>query len=194
MISNVDLDQDLVLISLIKKSDSAAFEEIYNKYWRLLYNSAYKRLADKGKCQDIIQNIFADFWNRRTELEIQNLQAYLYTAVRFQTLKAISQNTRHTVFVDVFDEKIISSLNTDGILLEKETKTIINQFIKALPEKRRNIFLMHYIDALTTADISCRLKISQKTVQNQLTTASHALRLRLAQLFSYAVFIASFFI
>ncbi|WP_431294226.1 sigma factor-like helix-turn-helix DNA-binding protein [Pedobacter sp. P26] len=42
---------------------------------------------------------------------------------------------------------------------------------------------MHYFDGLSTAQISIELNISQKTVQNQLTTATHALRFRLTHLF-----------
>ncbi|RYY06810.1 MAG: sigma-70 family RNA polymerase sigma factor, partial [Sphingobacteriaceae bacterium] len=190
----LNIENDLLLLAALKLGDEIAFKNIYNNYWLTLFNSAYSHIKDKEKCQDIIQNVFTDLWNRRTELEIQNLQAFLYTAVRFQALKAIHQNARQTYFVDAFDTKIISSLKTDEVLLEKEAKNIVELFIKALPEKRRHIFLLHYFDELSTADIAGRLNVSQKTVQNQLTTASHALRLRLTQLFSYTFFITSFFI
>ncbi|MEH3112832.1 sigma factor-like helix-turn-helix DNA-binding protein [Pedobacter terrae] len=42
---------------------------------------------------------------------------------------------------------------------------------------------MHYFEGLSTAKIAFKLNISQKTVQNQLTTATQALRLRLTHLF-----------
>jgi len=68
-------------------------------------------------------------------------------------------------------------------LLEKEVGILIELFIKALPEKRRKIFILHYFEGLSTAKISIQLNISQKTVQNQLTTATHALKFRLTHLF-----------
>lgn len=186
MPANVNIENDSMLFALLKQGNSEAFERIYNKYWYGLFKTAYKRLHDKNKCQDVVQNVFTDLWNRKTELDIRDLQAYLHTAVRFQTLKAISKQSRQAPFIDAFETEIISSLNADGSLLDKEAKKLVEQFINALPAKRRIIFIRHYIDELSTAQIASELNISQKTVQNQLTTASHALRLRLTHLFGLA--------
>ncbi|WP_295769347.1 sigma-70 family RNA polymerase sigma factor [uncultured Mucilaginibacter sp.] len=180
-----------MLFALLKQGNSDAFESIYNKYWNQLFKTAYKRLHDRNKCQDVVQNVFTDLWNRRTELNILNLQAYLHTAVRFQVLKSVSKQSRHAPFVDIFETEIISNLNADGALLDKEAKKLVEQFINALPFKRRNIFIRHYIDDLSTTQIASELNISQKTVQNQLTTAYHALRLRLTHLFSLAALLTS---
>jgi DNA-directed RNA polymerase specialized sigma24 family protein len=75
-------DQELII--LIKQDDSNAFTKIYQKYWQELYNAAYKRNRNREQCQDIVQNVFTDLWNRRMALTIDNLQAFLHTAVRFQ--------------------------------------------------------------------------------------------------------------
>lgn len=80
---------------------------------------------------------------------------------------------------------MISSLHADELLLDKEARILVEQFIDALPVKRRAIFIKHYIDELSTAQIALELNVSQKTVQNQLGTASFALRLRLTQLFTF---------
>jgi RNA polymerase sigma-70 factor (family 1) len=189
--TNVNIENDLVLFALLKQGNNEAFESIYNKYWYGLFKTACKRLHDNNKCQDVVQNVFTDLWNRRTELDIRDLQAYLHTAVRFQALKAVTRQPSQTSFVDVFETEIISSLHADGSLLDKEARKLVEQFINALPVKRRIIFIRHYIDELSTAQIASELNVSQKTVQNQLTTASHALRLRLTHLFSLAALLTT---
>lgn len=183
MNANRNSESDIYLFDLLKQGDEAAFSKIYKLYWAELYNSAYKRLPEKEKCQDIIQNVFADLWNRKGELDLQKPLAYLHTAVRFQVLKHLYKDRRNNSFNTVFEEKLISPLQTDGALLEKEMGVLIELFIKALPEKRRKIFLLHYFEGLSTAKISVQLNISQKTVQNQLTTATRALKFRLTHLF-----------
>jgi RNA polymerase sigma-70 factor (ECF subfamily) len=182
--NNANIEDDLTLFALLQQGDNPAFEHIYNKYFSSLFNTAYKRLNDRDMCQDVVQNVFTDLWKRRTELEIRDLQAYLHTAVRFQVLKVIARHSGRTTFVADFDKEIISSLHADEILLDKEARTLVEQFIDALPAKRRAIFIRHYIDELSTAQIALELNVSQKTVQNQLSTASYALRLRLTHLFS----------
>ncbi|WP_379083918.1 sigma-70 family RNA polymerase sigma factor [Pedobacter sp. UC225_65] len=155
----------------------------YKLYWTQLFNTAYKRLPEKEKCNDIIQNVFTDLWNRRATLDLDNPSAYLHTAVRFQVLKQVSRNPKNNAFTESFETELISPLTTDGEVLEKEVKVLIELFIKALPQKRRDIFLMYYFKGLSTSQIANQLNVSQKTVQNQLATASNALRLRLTQLF-----------
>ena len=173
------------LFDLLKQGDEVAFGKIYTLYWIELYNAAYKRLPEKEKCQDIIQNIFTDLWNRKAELDLANPVAYLHTAVRFQVLKHIARSPKNSFFGESFENNLISPLQADGILLEKEVAELITLFIKALPEKRRKIFVMHYFEGLSTAKIAFELNISQKTVQNQLTVATQALRLRLTHLFLF---------
>lgn len=184
----VNINSDLVLFALVKQDDTAAFKIIYDRYWNKLFNSAYSRLKDKEKAQDILQNVFTDLWNRRATLQIENLPAFLHTAVRFQALKLISREPKQYSFTNDFETEIISSITTDGNLIEKETRQIIENFIQALPAKRRRIFIMHYFEELSTARIAQDLNISQKTVQNQLNTTTHALRLRFNQFFGYVVF------
>lgn len=176
-------EHDDALFDLLKQGDEAAFVKIYNLYWVELYNAAYKRLPEKEKCQDIIQNVFTDLWNRKAELDLEKPLAYLHTAVRFQVLKHIARSPRNSFFGKSFENELISPLQADGILLEREVGLLLELFIKALPEKRRNIFIMHYFEGLSTSKIAFELNISQKTVQNQLTTATQALRLRLTHLF-----------
>ena len=184
-------EHDKILFDLLKQGDEAAFAKIYKLYWVELYHSAYKRLPEKEKCQDIIQNVFTDLWNRKTELDLEKPLAYLHTAVRFQVLKHISRTPKNSFFAESFENQLISPLQTDGELLEREAKGLIELFIKALPEKRRKIFLLHYFDGLSTAKISVQLNISQKTVQNQLTTATHALKFRLTHLFLFLMIVFS---
>jgi len=175
-------EKDFYLFDLLKQGDEEAFSKIYKIYWPELYNAAYKRLPEKEKCQDVIQNVFADLWNRKAELDLVKPLAYLHTAVRFQVLKHIQKSSKNNSLSEVFEQKLISPLQTDGELLEKEVRELIELFIKALPEKRRKIFLLHYFEGLSTTKISVELNVSQKTVQNQLTTATHALKFRLTHM------------
>ena len=179
-----DIEEEKLLFGLLKQGDVSSFEKIYKNYWQELYTAAYKRLPEKQLCQDVLQNVFTDLWNRKAELNLINPRAYLNTAVRFQVLKQIAQSSKISSFNDTFEDELISPLKADGRILEQEAQILISYFIDALPHKRKNIFLMHYYEGLSTAKIALKLNVSRKTVQNQLTTASHALKLKLTHMFS----------
>ena len=184
---HVNIDNEQSLFELLSQGDESAFAKIYNRYWQELYNAAYKRLPEKEKCQDVIQNVFTDLWNRKAELNLVNPAAFLHTAVRFQVLKQLTRGQKNSYFTEKFEKELISPLATDSTVLEKELCVLIEYFIDALPKKRKNIFLLHYFEGLSTAKIALKLDLSQKTVQNQITTASHFLRLKLTHMFLFTI-------
>ncbi|MDQ7949106.1 MAG: sigma-70 family RNA polymerase sigma factor [Pedobacter sp.] len=181
------------LLHLLKEDNRDAFALIYQKYWSPLYNAAYKRLHDREQSQDVIQNLFTDLWLRREELDIKNLSAYLHTAVRFQVYKQAAKKPQHSILFTALEEILQSPFRSDSNLINEELGKIVELWIMALPEKRRKIFLMHYYEDLSTHEIAKQLNISQKTVQNQLNTASTYIRARFAHLLSVGI-VASFMI
>lgn len=173
-------DADLVLFLI--EGDEKAFTEMYRRHWQSMFNSAYKRLQNTAQSQDIVQNIFADLWERKGDVYIENLQAYLHTAVRFQVFKQSTRQPENSSLFETFEATIAASCQTDDALLENEALHLLKLWIAALPEKRREIFLLHYFENHPTNEIATLLDISQKTVQNQLNTATSAIRSRLERI------------
>lgn len=170
---------DNELTQLIQQGDEPAFVELYNRYWLELYNTAYQRLKNKEQVEDIIQDVFVKLWIRRAELQIENAQAYLHTAIRFRVFNYVERETVHESFFEPFETIGFSSSIADEKIREKELLNLMQTYIGALPGKRKQIFLLHLKDNLSTREIAERLNISQKTVQNQLRTAMQDLHIRI---------------
>jgi RNA polymerase sigma-70 factor (ECF subfamily) len=119
-LSNFETYQDNELVHLLLQDDKNAFDELYRRYLPILFNSAFKRLKSIDLSKDIIQEVFIDLWLRRGRVQIENIQAYLLTAVRFQVLKLISQEKHNTSFIEPFENMAVSSLNADGEIIDKE--------------------------------------------------------------------------
>ena len=49
---------DVELLTLLKQGKHAAFEEIYNRYWKKLYTLAANKLEDFSEAEDIVQQLF----------------------------------------------------------------------------------------------------------------------------------------
>ena len=177
LLSDFESYQDCDLVHLLLQDDKDAFDELYRRYWPILYNAAFKRLKSNDLSKDITQEVFIDLWLRRGKVGIENIQAYLLTAVRFQVLKMISREKKNTSFIEPFENMAISSFSADGEVIDKELAALFDSWLNTLPEKRKAIFVMHYIEKLSTKEIAERLDISQKTVQNQLGNAVQGLRL-----------------
>ena len=75
---------DTYLVFLLMEGDRRAFDEIYERYWKRLYNDTYKRLKSIEKIEEIVQDVFSNLWTSRGKRNIQNIYPYLLTAVRYQ--------------------------------------------------------------------------------------------------------------
>ncbi|GEP95869.1 RNA polymerase sigma factor [Chitinophaga cymbidii] len=166
---------DKELFLLLQEDDRTAFNFIYRRYWKTLYDIAYRSLQDPAQAADIIQDLFTALWLHRRDWQIENPGAYLYTAVRSRILNYVQRDLVKDAFYEPFEAIATSSFTADGLIREKEMMHLVVQYIDTLPVKRREIFLLHFADRLSTQEIASRLGLAQKTVQNQLHTAVQGL-------------------
>jgi RNA polymerase sigma-70 factor (family 1) len=162
---------DSELCQLLKQDDRAAFELIYERYWQKLYEKANRLLKLSVQAEDIVQELFINLWQKRNEYDIDNLNAYLHTALRSRVLNYIEREQGKEIFFEPFETIQQASFSAEELVREKELMKIIVAYIDSLPAKRKEIFLLHYQQQLATADIAALLGITQKTVQNQLNNA-----------------------
>jgi RNA polymerase sigma-70 factor (ECF subfamily) len=174
---------DTKLLELLAQDNRDAFDALYDRYWELLYNAAYKRLKDKEQCKDIIQDVFVDLWCRRGQVTISHVKAYLLTAVRFQIYKLVAREKAGPAFFELYETIEASTSGAEGTLIEKELMDHVKAWIDELPEKKRQMFLLHTQHDKSTKEIANELSLSQKTVQNQLGATIYRLRLHIASFF-----------
>lgn len=167
---------DSDLLKLVKQNDQLAFEELYERHWLSLYNIAFKRLNEKETSKDLVQDVFTDLWHKRHKKDISRLLPYLHTAVRYKVYTLVSKGRATAHFIEPFENMFTSALTADGYLADKELMSVFTQWLGTLPEKRREIFRLRYLEEISTRAIALRMNISQKTVQNQLAIAFHNLR------------------
>lgn len=159
---------DEQLLERIRLGNRLAFDELYLKYWMILYDAAYKRLNDRQLSEDIVQNVFTRLWVRREELAIDKVGAYLHSAVRYKVLSYFSRNKSTSSFYEPF-ETLLTELDTpERHLLAKELLDLIYDFADTLSERKRQILLLHVKKELSTKEIAEIMGVTQKTVQNQL--------------------------
>jgi RNA polymerase sigma-70 factor (family 1) len=168
---------DDVLLKLLKISDELAYKEIYLRYWRRLFYSAANKTNSKEVAEDIVQSVFADLWDRRQVHNINNIAAYLETAVKYQIINyiktAISKRAQHTGFTELQKPEENSA---DLPLLVQELNAAIDKAISQLPQKTQTIFRLSRFEKHTNKDISRIMDLSEKAVEYHITQSLKSLR------------------
>jgi RNA polymerase sigma-70 factor (ECF subfamily) len=152
---------------------------IYDRYWSKLYLQAYNVVRDRYVSEDIVQEIIVQLWMKRSVIQINRLDAYLYSAVRYQVFKVIRS---YKVIESLKTEEISGVNDADQMLMKEDMQKLLDEGISQLPVKCREVFTLSRKDHLSTKEIAVRLGIAPKTVENQLTIALRRLRSMMSHL------------
>jgi RNA polymerase sigma-70 factor (ECF subfamily) len=166
---------DSQLLSLLRKGDGQAFTAIYDRYWKLLYYIAMKRLQVENEAEEVVQEVFTDIWARREQLQItRSLKHYLAAATQYQVMNLMARQYRRQMMgmMEVNPENNAA----DRSLLFHELELQIQELVQRLPEKCRLIYHLSREEGLNNKEIAYHLEIAEKTVENQLTKALSRIR------------------
>lgn len=169
-------DQDLV--ESLGKGSHAAFREVYDRYWAVLYLHAHKMVQDEAAATDIVQDVFADLWLKTETLQIQySIKAYLYQAVRYKTLDTMRKSSHHDKFLSsLVDFAKEGYSHVDEDLNLRELTERIEAEIELLPPRMRKIFELSRFAGKSHHTIAEELDITDHTVKKTLNRVLHILR------------------
>ena len=175
-------DPDTYLLRQIKdKDDEKAFELIFKKHYKTVYNYARYNIADETACHDITQDIFTYLWENRHSVDIRkSLRSYLLSASHnacINFLKKQSNKNRH--LTNYFHE---SAKEEDGydMIFESALMDSLNTIINGLPDQCREVFLLSRVKGLKHKEIASKLNISPRTVETQIYRALRTIRTKLS--------------
>lgn len=188
------MKEDQILIKQLNASSIEAFSALYDKYAGMVFNFTLSILKDDCISEDITQSCFALMWSRRASISPDgNVPAWLYVVARNAVFKELRRQVTASKYLDYLSNNDNAD-SQENDLTERDTAVIMSEAeaaIAALPESRRKIYKMRFIEGLSVHEISERLDISPKTVETQIARAKNAIRQRISELLMLAVLFSS---
>ncbi|GAA4799484.1 RNA polymerase sigma-70 factor [Olivibacter ginsenosidimutans] len=175
---------DLDLWKSTQAGDRNAYHQLFNRHWEMAYVRTFHLLKDAEESQDIVHNIFVNIWIKREQLEIREFQAYVRNACRYHAYKYLK--TRYKEALTFMNDQALRSLKTETVINSAEYNERLEELsvfkeslLKDLPKRCQEIFSLSRDEQLSNQEISHRLNISKRTVENQITYALKHIRLGL---------------
>jgi RNA polymerase sigma-70 factor (ECF subfamily) len=167
------------LIANFINGKEAAFDAIFKTYYKPLCLFAMKVVKDKESAEEIVQDLFVNFWEKRQSFQIKwSLKSYLYRAVYNNSIHSVEKRKRF-----VSDQNMVENDHEFiDFMEETEMEQKIYQSIEKLPPTCKEIFNLSRFDELKYSEIANRLNISIKTVETQISRALRFLEVQLADL------------
>lgn len=162
----------------LRQGDPAALDALLDRYWTPLVTYAAAMLQSWDSAEDTVQETFVRLWERREEWSTTgSLQALLFQITRNLTLDEIRRQRRHLTLLE--GQSTVApqpSATPFDELQATQLETAYLAALAALPERRREVFLLSRQHGLSYQQIAMVMGISPQTVANQLSAALTELR------------------
>lgn len=166
-------DFDIILFYSLKAGNEHALDLLFEKYYNKLCNYVYIFLNDHTLSEDIITDLFTNIWLKRNRIEVkQNFKSYIYRSAKNAALAYLRKKKLHVVgFDDVESLNVDTGQNPFTKFSQKQLSTQITSILNKIPQRSREVFVMHRFDEMKYKEISQILEISVKTVENHMSKA-----------------------
>jgi RNA polymerase sigma-70 factor (ECF subfamily) len=186
-------DEDVELVSLCKKGNVDAFEDLVKKYQKKMLNIAYRMIGNYEDACEIVQDAFVSAYKAIRHFEEKaRFSTWLYTIVinlsRNRLNRLRIQGNREAFSID---DPVLSdngnlyaepTSNKPSVLEQLEQRDVqqkVQRCINSLDNEFKEVLILRDIRGFSYGEISDMLKIAEGTVKSRLFRAREALRDRL---------------
>lgn len=167
------------LLARLKKGEMQAFDKVYEMYCHKLFSFVLKIVKNEADTDDIVQEAFVKVWESRHKLEdYQSLNSYIFTIAYNSSIDLLRKRISSHKYLEHLKKLSVASQLPDSVneVEYKEFISYVEKIISDLPERQKQVYLLHREQGLTYPEIADRLSISKNTVENHMGKALTSLR------------------
>lgn len=177
------IDSDEILIDRIREGDRAAFDDLYERYFKRIYAFLDKRLNNRADTEETTQEVFINVFSSLDSFRGEApFAAWIFGLTR-RTLASRFKRKRHpTVPLADQDEERIhsaggagngSTISTEPNPLEnyemaERAASLKRTLEEELTPEQRRVFEMHHLESLSIAEIARTLSKTEDSVKSNL--------------------------
>lgn len=161
----------------LRNDDPSVFEDLFHTLYADLVAYAQSIVRREHAAEGVVQEVLLRLWERDDWDRSDNVTAYAYRAVHNRALNAV-RDRRPNAQVSDAEEKgpLRGYVPVDQQVQTDQLRDAVEQTIRQLPDRRRQIFLLSRRHDLTYTQIAETLDISERTVETQIRRALQTLR------------------
>ena len=151
----------------VEDNKSYTFREVYDNVFPVLIKVVYHIIRDRGIAEDICQEAFIRYYNKR--MPLPSIRESRYWLIRVAKNLAFNYRKRKVREVNAVDRikqeghKVQPDSQND--LLKEETRTVVKDAVDSLPVKYRSVLILKEYGELNYKEIAKILHISENNVK-----------------------------
>ena len=158
------------LIERVGTGDREAFEELYRRYTRPVLGLALRRLGDRGRAEDAVQDAFTAVWRSAGSYDPERGQggAWLYTVARNAIVDGARRRLEPAMEIP---EEASGDRGPDERAEASWLAWRVHSALERLPDHERPVIELAYWGGLSQSEIAERLQIPLGTIKTRTRSA-----------------------
>lgn len=184
---------DEALVNAIRQNDRQALGELYNRYYKKVFNKCYSFTKKQEEAFDLAQeSLMKAFDNIHSFKGESSFSTWLYTITHRHCLAAIKKNGRFQ-FHPLEENAVSDEDQNEQVPVSEETndraeqELIMFSLINALPEKERTLLNLKYLQGESIENLQSQLHISGSAVKMRLKRSREKLNALYALALTYGL-------
>lgn len=146
------------------------YNQCVDKYADAVFRFILKSIRDEETAKDIVQESFANMWDKRQNVDGKKAKSYLFTAAYHTMIDTIRRDRKASVG-DGFLERTRSHSETYSDL-----KEILNEAIETLSEVQKSVILLRDYEGYSYDEIAKIVGLNESQVKVYIYRARVALK------------------
>ena len=168
------------IIEKVLGGDANAYEELVLKYEKTVYNLALRMVGDRDDASDMTQEAFIkDYGSLSSFRGDSKFSVWIYritTNVCLDFLRSKSRKQQVSLTVSDDDEDAQLDIpdpeaDPEQQLIKKISMQSVEEGLKTLPDKQRQILVMRELGGMSYAEIGAALSLEEGTVKSRIFRA-----------------------
>ena len=160
---------DIVFLQGCRRGDEASLAKIVDKYAAYVSTVIHRVIGTRMSREDIEEvasDVFLALWNNADKANARKLKSYLGTIARNKAINKLRKLREDLPFED--DWVMSSTPAPEEELISLEEKKMVRKAVFSMDERDRTIFLLHYYDYRSVAEIADELDTTVEAVKKRL--------------------------
>jgi RNA polymerase sigma-70 factor, ECF subfamily len=176
------------LIHRVAAGERSAFKQLYDTHSPRVLSLLLRLVGNRDDAEELVQDVFLSFWNHAESLRGESkLSTWLYRvavnrAINFKKRGGLLFQIKQLFSLETDEESLIDRLpasesdSPDRQLEMKQAQTQLADLLATLPERQREVFLLHKLEGLSYNEIAEELHVTLGTVESLMHRAKENLQ------------------
>ena len=163
------------LIKALKKSSTAAFEELIRRYIRYVSSIVFRIIGGSAAdCEEVTYDVFLAAWNGRDKLPEGKLKGWLGAVARNKAFDVLRSRQDTLPLEDCMIELDVQSVEETAE--QRNNAAMLEKALMQLDKPQRELFVRHYYYGQTVKEAAEEMQLNVSTAKTWLARGREALK------------------